>query len=84
MYQVIVPERVRKNLNKIPETFRHKIIITFSILSSNPFIGKKMRGEYDEHYTYRIWPYRIIYEIKKKKLIVLIVAVGHRQGIYNK
>ncbi len=55
----------------------------FTSILFNPFVGKKMRGEYEKHYTYRVWPYRIIYQINKNELLILVVSVGHRQGIYK-
>ena len=42
---------------------------------------KKLRGM--EAYRIRVGTYRIIYEIIDDKLIVDIIAVGHRQSIYK-
>jgi len=67
----------------LPKVYYYKILAAFSLLAENPFIGKKMKGEYGNHYNYRVWPYRLIYEIHKKELVILVVRVGHRQGIYK-
>ena len=40
-------------------------------LEINPFIGKKLKGEYKNQWSLRVWPYRIIYEIADTQLIVL-------------
>ncbi len=82
-YQLKVKPRVEKELKKLPKDIYYKILSAFTVLSRNPYIGKKMWGEYDGCYNYRVWPYRIIYEIHKKELVVLVIRIGHRQGIYK-
>jgi len=52
-------------------------------IALDPFVGKKLKGEYENQYSYRVWPYRIIYEIRKNELVVLVIRVGHRQGVYK-
>lgn len=49
----------------------------------DPFIGKKLEGRFEGAYSYRVWPYRIIYRVYKNLLIVVVVHVGHRQGVYK-
>lgn len=31
----------------------------------------------------RVGDYRIVYEIKDKRLIVLVLAIGHRSAVYR-
>lgn len=83
-YQVIVPKKVQREIDKIDNRFRLKIIAALTILSGNPFLGKKLEGDYKGNWSFRVWPYRIIYRIENKKMIVLIVKVGHRGGVYKK
>ena len=54
-----------------------------NILSKDPFSGKKLEGELKGKYSIRAWPYRIVYQILKNELIVLVVDIGHRQGVYR-
>jgi mRNA interferase RelE/StbE len=82
-YQVSVKPSVQKELNKIPKQDYYQILSAFTVLAQDPFIGKKLKGEYKGKYTYRVWPYRIVYEIHKKELVVLIIRIGHRQGVYT-
>jgi len=35
-------------------------------------------------YRLRVGDYRVIYEIRDKRLIVLIIQIGHRREIYKK
>ncbi|MDP2736947.1 MAG: type II toxin-antitoxin system RelE/ParE family toxin [bacterium] len=82
VYKVILEKRARKELNKIPKIDQIKIIRVFYAISKNPFSGKKLSGELLGLYAIRVWPYRVIYEIRKKELYVSVVHVGHRQGVY--
>jgi mRNA interferase RelE/StbE len=82
-FLVIIPRKVQKELNKIPQNFRKKIITVLFFLSKNPYLGKKLEGERKGEWSLKVWPYRIIYTIKKEQLIVLIIKIGHRQGVYG-
>jgi mRNA interferase RelE/StbE len=82
-YFVIVPKKVQKELKKIDSHYQKKIRIAFLALAGDPHIGKKLEGNYEGQWSLRVWPYRIIYEIHERKLIVLIIRVGHRQGVYK-
>lgn len=83
-YQVIIPKKVQKELDRIDIKYKDKIFAVLISLQDDPYIGKKLHGKYKDQLSYNVWPYRIIYEIKKKKLIVLIINIGHRQGVYKR
>lgn len=82
-YKLIIPKKVQKEVDKIDENYRIRILATLKSLEENPYLGKKLEGKLKEQRSYDVRPYRIIYEIRKEELIILIVRVGHRQGIYN-
>lgn len=81
-YTVRLQPNAEKSLNKLQEKDQTKIKRILYELSSNPFIGKKLKGDLDGNYTVRSWPYRIVYKIIKKELIIIVVKIGHRQGVY--
>lgn len=82
-YQVIIPKKVQKDIAKIDGRYKQKILFALTVLSESPHIGKKLSGEYAGLRSYEVWPYRIIYEIYERRLLVNIVRVGHRQGVYQ-
>ena len=47
-------------------------------------LGKSLKGELSNLWRYRVGDYRLICEINENELIVLVVRVGHRKGIYGK
>ncbi|MBI3459200.1 type II toxin-antitoxin system RelE/ParE family toxin [Candidatus Azambacteria bacterium] len=83
-YCVVIPKKTQKDLDKIDKRYRDRVVDALSVLSLDPYAGKNLAGEYKEKYSYRVWPYRIIYEIYKKELVILIIRIGHRQGVYGK
>ena len=52
-------------------------------LAEDPAQGKQLRLSLKGQWSYRIGSYRIIYTIEHKKLIVLILDIGHRREIYR-
>ena len=45
--------------------------------------GKPLRARKFGLWRYRVRDYRIICELQEKRLVVLVVAVGHRSTIYE-
>lgn len=82
-YKIVVPKKAQKELEKIDRRYKSRILIALKILSENPFLGKNLGGEYSGQRSYRVWPYRIIYEIHKNELVILIIRIKHRQGAYK-
>ncbi len=82
-YQVIVLKKAKKEINRIPNLYRQKIIASLSVLSVNPHSGKKLSGRQKNRWSLKAWPYRIIYEIRNRELIVLVIKVAHRQNAYK-
>ncbi|KKS98118.1 MAG: hypothetical protein UV73_C0003G0060 [Candidatus Gottesmanbacteria bacterium GW2011_GWA2_43_14] len=71
---------VLKQFKKIPATEIRKILKKIEMVPENPLVGKPLRVELEGLRSLRAWPYRIVYEIKGKKII--IISVTHRQSVY--
>ncbi len=78
------------NFEKIKKKFDDKLYskiknIVYPQLKMNPFYGvniKKLKGEFEGYYRYRIGNYRLFYLIEKEKILVVIVDLKHRQNAY--
>ena len=86
MYKVETTTKFRKGLNKLDPYIRKMIIAWIRknlVDCDNPRIqGKSLKGEFEGLWRYRIGDYRIICEIEDEKLVILAIAVGHRNSIY--
>ncbi|MEX1112424.1 MAG: type II toxin-antitoxin system RelE/ParE family toxin [Candidatus Andersenbacteria bacterium] len=49
-------------------------------LQQDPQRGKHLGGRLKQHRSIRVWPYRILYKLEKKRLIVYVIRISHRQG----
>jgi mRNA interferase RelE/StbE len=82
-WEIKFKKEAQKELDRIPIQYQRKFLAILPIIASDPFVGKKLNGKLAGLYSYRVWPYRIIYKIYKKVLVVIIIHIGHRQGIYK-
>ncbi|TGK33379.1 type II toxin-antitoxin system RelE/ParE family toxin [Leptospira gomenensis] len=58
----------------------------YPILKKNPFFGpniKKLKGDFDSLYRYRIGKYRLFYLIKDNELLVVFVDIDQRKDSYK-
>ena len=82
-FRLYIFPKIEKKLEKVPQKDREKIIRSLDVIVENPFCGKQLHGKRSEQYSFRVWPYRIIYRVDKKQLFVIVIDFGYRQGIYN-
>ncbi|GBO56162.1 RelE/StbE replicon stabilization toxin [Pseudanabaena sp. lw0831] len=82
-YRIVIPKPAQKQLDNISKIERDRLIITLRSLANDPRPNgvKKLKG-YDNTYRVRVGDYRIIYEIKDRELIVLLLSVSHRKDAY--
>jgi mRNA-degrading endonuclease RelE of RelBE toxin-antitoxin system len=81
-YLIRIKPSAEKALRNLPKNDYYKVLAAFSAIAKDPFSGKKLQGEHKSQWSMRVWPYRVIYSIIKKELLVLVISIGHRQGIY--
>ncbi|MCG6170072.1 type II toxin-antitoxin system RelE/ParE family toxin [Leptospira sp. FAT2] len=58
----------------------------YPILKKNPFFGpniKKLKGDFDGLYRYRIGKYRLFYLIEDNELLVIFVDIDQRKDSYK-
>jgi mRNA-degrading endonuclease RelE of RelBE toxin-antitoxin system len=75
MYKILIARRAEKNLAKIPTRYVERIRAKIAQLAIDPYIGKRLEAEYKNDYSIRVWPYRIIYTIRNKELIVEVIEI---------
>jgi len=83
-YSIKYTKEAKKKIEKLDKSIRLVIKKVIESLSSNPFKGKPLSYDLAGLYSLRTSDYRIIYRIKEKQLIIIVVTVGHRREIYKK
>ena len=72
-----------KQIRKLPKVKQIKVLKTIQKLKNDPYAGKKLKGEFENLRSLKIWPYRIIYRYISQEKIIFINVVSHRQGAYK-
>jgi len=83
-YTVHVAPAAAKALRRMDRDAIRKIGDAIDGLADNPRpLGvKKLQGD-SQLWRIRVGDYRILYEIHDKRLIVLVVHLGHRRDVYR-
>lgn len=84
-YRIEFTPRAVRDLKGLDRQIRARIANRIDALAENPLPQgiKKIAGE-DELYRLRVGEYRILYQVKAKVLLVLIVGIGHRREVYRR
>lgn len=84
-YQVEFAGTARRDLRGVPPRIVPAIIeFVYGDLARAPRrVGKPLRRELEGLYSARRGPYRIIYEVHDRRLIVVVIHVDHRSDIYR-
>ena len=84
-YTVEFDKEAKKQLLKLDKKNRRQIENKVDKLAEDPTpAGCKKLDDKHKIYRIRSGNYRIVYQVKNKKLIVLILQIGHRRDIYQK
>jgi len=82
MFTVLIDELVfKEDFRKIDKPDQQKIIKTIrKKLTKDPEgFGDPLRGSLKGLWKLRVGQYRVVYEIKKQKIVVYVVKVGFRR-----
>jgi len=82
MYQIIVSDKAKRQLEKLSSDLRNRIGHALEKIKIRPhnFVLRLVGSPY---YRLRVGDYRVILDILKDKLVILVIGVGHRKNIYK-
>lgn len=83
MTELYLTNTFQKKFQKMPKNIQERIEEALREISRYPYEGKKLLGELEGEYSYRIGRYRIIYFVDEKQNI-WIETVSHRKDVYRK
>lgn len=83
MYEVLFTEKAYRQLKKLDEDTQERIVIALDRIKIRPeSYVRKLVG--DPGYRFRVGDYRLILDIDRGKLTVLVLKIGHRKKIYKR
>ncbi len=85
MYKVIFKKEAAKSLTKLPHNVAKTIREKLEDIAADPYAdhpnAKKLQGR--EGYRLRVGDWRVIYEIQKDQLVILVLRVASRGDVYR-
>jgi len=83
MYELKYSSKALKQLEKLDHVAQERILIALERLRIRPESCdiKKLVGM--QGYRFRVGDYRIIFDMNKNELTILILQIGHRKNIYD-
>lgn len=83
-YKILISTRARKSIDNLPKEARTVIIDKIeTLISDNTNLDiKKLQG-HKNLYRVRAGDYRIVFQVSKSQLLIIIALVAHRKEIYS-
>ena len=83
-YRIEFAPKADRQFKALERSLQVRLARRINSLVENPFPQgiKKLAGE-EDLYRLRVGDYRIIYQIQEKRLVVLVVRIGHRSEVYR-
>ena len=82
-YKLLLSDKFDKTFIQLDRTTQNRIAERLKDLPKNPALGKTLKGKLKDLRSLRVGKYRILYQVQNKRLIILVLAVGHRKRIYE-
>lgn len=83
-YRVEFKPSAAKAVERLPRAAQRRVLAAVEALAGNPRpVGyRKLEGALDL-YRVRVGEYRVVYTVRDRVLLVLIIRVGHRRDVYR-
>ena len=83
-YTVRMDPRTRKTLDGLPGDMHGRVMRKLDALEENPrpFGVDKLAGP-EALYHVRVGEWRIVYAIRDRELVVIVIRIGHRREVYR-
>jgi mRNA interferase RelE/StbE len=82
MYSIFLSEEAKKQFRKLEKIIQERIIAALERIKTRPeaFVVRLAGSPY---YRLRVGDYRVILDIRKNELIILVIFMGHRRNVYK-
>ena len=83
-YTLVYTREAKKNIEKLDHSIRKMIEKALATISLDPFRSKQLSYELAGLRSFRTSEYRIIYRIKRRQVLIIVISVGQRREIYKR
>jgi len=82
MYEILISDAALKQLEKLEKEIQKRIVSALERIRIRPeSYVERLIG--NPAYKLRVGDYRIIMDVSKEKLLILVIKIGHRSRVYN-
>ena len=81
---ILFTREAKRNVDKLDPSIRKIIKKAIESLAINPVKGKSLAYDLAGLRSLRTSDYRIIYRMREKELLIIVIVLGHRREIYKK
>jgi mRNA interferase RelE/StbE len=83
-YAVEFAASALREFKALERAMQRRIATRIDELAGKPFPpgSKKLTGSPD-HYRIRVGDFRVIYKVDGKRLVILVLKIGHRREVYR-
>lgn len=86
LYTVKMSSSAERSLDKLPDDVAVRIMDKLELLKTQPLKrgqSVKLKGAKNT-YRLRVGDYRVIYVVRKKVLLVMVIRIDRREDVYRK
>ncbi|OGW51608.1 MAG: cytotoxin [Nitrospirae bacterium RBG_19FT_COMBO_58_9] len=82
-YRPDIPPHVAEVIRSLHPDLKRSIKAAVRGIATDPECGEPLKRELSGLWKYRVRRFRIVYAIAPKAHVIRLIAVGHRQSIYE-
>ena len=81
-YEIEITRTAEERLKRLPQHDQERIVDALLALSRDPWPrgSRKLQG-YTDVFRIRVGSYRVLYSVEQRRLIIIILKVGHRGDV---
>ncbi len=83
-YSIEISRTAEKQLKDLSPDDQRRVVKAMVNLADDPYRqgSRKLTG-YDDVFRIRVGQYRVLYSVSAKKVVIIILKIGHRKEVYR-
>ena len=83
MHDILYTKEAKSIIDKLSFKRKRQIKDAIERIAHHPSVGKRLAQELSGLWSYRSGDFRIIYRVEHEHLLIIVLTIGHRKGIYK-
>src|SRR5438128_984085 len=82
-YRIVIGTAPAEVIRGLHPELKRSVRSALRALGDRPSLGEPLRGELEGRWRYRVRRFRIVYGLERASRVLRVVAIGHRERIYE-